>query len=394
MRKIICCILFHSVGVAQTWVRLADFTSTKRDDGVGVMVNGKAYFGTGLQEWNTTIDFRAYDLATNTWSLVPNMPHTTERQYACAFKGPDCFYVFGGDGVGGALTNMFKYDIGSGTWTQVASKPGSGLIGAACMDFNGKAVIVGGKYQDGQVSAEVWEYDIATDTWTQKNNFPFTPVRRASAAVLGGKGYVIHGIDNNGSHHSELYSYDRVDDSWSKISDFPSGKRSYSAMYALNNKLVIFGGHDSLNNFYNDTWYFAPSTLLWIQGPSLPGDGRRGGMSCGDGNDLYYSCGITATSRLTETWRLDVPVGIEEKTGIQQDGMTLSPNPAQDFVSIRFAGSPHRIRVLTMDGKEVFCQDSGSAEVIDLKIADLARGVYVVTVQTKDSLKSRKLVLE
>ena len=46
---------------AQLWIQLPDFPGLKRDDGVAVVVNNKAYFGTGLIEWSSTIDFHVLD---------------------------------------------------------------------------------------------------------------------------------------------------------------------------------------------------------------------------------------------------------------------------------------------------------------------------------------------
>lgn len=97
MKLISLLLLLTSHGFCQVWSRLPDFPSTRRDDGVAVVVGNKAYFGTGLQEdWYATNDFYELDLSLNTWRSLPQMPSYTQRQYACAFAGNNCFYVFGG----------------------------------------------------------------------------------------------------------------------------------------------------------------------------------------------------------------------------------------------------------------------------------------------------------
>ena len=186
IKKFLLLICFPFLVPAQTWQQLPDFPSTKRDDGVAVVVNNKAYVGTGLQEWNTTIDFYSYDHLTNKWKSISTMPHTTERQYACAFAGNNCFYIFGGDGVGGSLNDIYKYEVITDKWSAMTPRSGQGIIGASSFTFGDKTIICGGKYQSGKRNYEVWEYNATTNSWLKKNNFPYPPVLRASAAVIRG----------------------------------------------------------------------------------------------------------------------------------------------------------------------------------------------------------------
>ena len=324
---------------AQVWIRLTDFPAIKRDDGVAVTVNDKAYFGTGLIEWALTIDFYVLDLNTYAWSNMPTMPLSTERQYACAFAGPNCFYVFGGEGGGGALNTMYKYDIASSTWTAVSSKPGNGLVAASCMNFGDKVIICGGKFQGGKASAEVWEYTISSDSWQQKNDYPFPGRWRASATVHNNNGYLIFGRDTSGAFRKEFYKYTPANDSWTKIMDFPAPKgRAYSSLNVANTKLCVFGGIDSLDHYYKDIWYYNETTNSWLQGPDLPSTGRKGGMSCAYGENLIYTCGIgEGPMRLTETWKTDIPVGIKKETLSHSGLFSVYPNPANDFVKIELA---------------------------------------------------------
>jgi len=319
-------------------VQLPDFPGLKRDDGVAVVVNNKAYFGTGLVEWAITLDFYVLDLNDYSWSYGKAMPDNTNRQYACAFSGPGCFYVFGGDANGGATGNMFKYDIAANTWTAVASKPGNGLIGAACMNFGNKVIISGGRFQSGKASAEVWEYTLSTDTWVQKNDYPFPGRWRAGATVHNNAGYLIFGRDTGGAFRKEFYKYTPASDSWSKIMDFPAAKgRAYSSLQVANTKLCVFGGTDTLDHFYKDIWYYNETTNTWLQGPDLPSTGRKGGMSCAYGENLFYTCGIgEGPTRLTETWKTDIPLGVKENH--RSTVLSVYPNPSDGLITIGLTG--------------------------------------------------------
>ncbi|MDP3567349.1 kelch repeat-containing protein [Sediminibacterium sp.] len=329
--------LFTNILFGQTWVQLAGFPGTERDDGVAVRINNKAYFGTGLLAGFTLgNDFYAYDLATNTWSAIASMPTGSERQYACAFTSSNSFYILSGSGYSNAVfTDLQRYDVATNTWTVLTGKPGNGLIGASCLEYGDKIIIVGGKLQSGVVSDEVWEYTISTDTWLQKNNFPFGGRWRASTTVLNNIGYLLFGKDNNQSVRKEMYTYNNLTDTWVKLMDFPLPKgRSYAALNTANSRLVLFGGYDTLNYYYNDVWYYNDLSGLWQLGPNLPSFGRKGGMSFTNTDKFYYSCGINVSNtRLNETWVIDIPVGIKENS--LGNNFLIYPNPAKDILNLK-----------------------------------------------------------
>jgi N-acetylneuraminic acid mutarotase len=377
-------ILFTSMSLqAQVWVQLPDFPATKRDDGAAVVVNNVAYVGTGLQEWNATIDFFALDLHKLSWKKMNDMPHGTERQYACSFPGIDCFYVTCGDGVGGALNNTYKYDIATNSWTLMAPKPGAGLIAASCFSFGDKVIIVGGKFQNAKLNKEVWEYTISTNSWLQKNDFPFSPTWRGSHCTLNNLGYLMFGVDSNNVFSKTLYKYNPTIDSWQSIIDFPLAQgRAYAAMEGLNNRLCVFGGMDTTGTFYNDTWFFREGDLTWIPGPSLPGAARRGGMSYSSGKDFYYSCGYSALGRLTETWRTDVPTAITE---IESENKSVVYfDSVDEMLHIKLSAtqsSPNfTCTLFNLDGKLLFTKDFDIAHC-EINVANLSKGIYLLKIE-------------
>lgn len=398
MKSLFASLFFTQLVYGQAWVQLSDFPGTKRDDGIAVAVNNKAYFGTGLQEWNATNDFRVLDLTTYGWSIIPTLPATKERQYACAFTGNDCFYVFGGDGVGGALSDVFKFEVNTMVWTSLSSKPGNGLIGASCMNFGDKVIIAGGKFQNGKVSNEVWEYSLSTDSWQQKNNLPFAGRWRSSATVLGNTGYLIFGRDTGGSYRKELYNYQPANEQWTKITDFPQGAgRSYAALHTAKNKLILFGGIDTMGTYYNDIWYFDPLTTVWLQGPDLPAPGRKGGLSCSNGDIFLYSCGLgTGEQRLTETWMTDVPVAIQENNLSQS--FAVYPNPGKDRIWIQFSEQHTQNKSIyytlsDLCGKELVTKKLLSQNE-ELDLSSLKEGLYLLAFFLEERLIEVKKVVK
>jgi len=390
--RLIAAFLFPAIVSAQGWQRLADFPGTKRDDGVTVVVDNKAYFGGGLQEgWWLTIDFWALDLSTFSWSKISDMPHTTERQYGCAFPGNHCFYVFGGEGPDSVLNTLYSYDIASGSWSKKTSKPGAGVMAASCMTFGDKVIIAGGKVAGpGPATNEVWQYTISTDSWLRKADYPFPARWRSCAAVLNKKGYLLFGIDDSNSRRKELFRYDPVNDSWAHESDFPGDGRAYAAMEA-NSKLLVFGGHGEQNKYYDDVWYYNDSSGVWWQGPSLPGLPRRTNMSCLKDETFVISCGLgQGDVRLNETWLLDAPVGINE---IKRELFNVYPNPVGDELHITFSTEgKHELSMKDLSGNEllVIKTNGERSTVTDLRGTD--PGIYFLTCKDGNIQSVKKIV--
>jgi N-acetylneuraminic acid mutarotase len=397
-RYLVLVLFFSRCLSAQTWSQLADLPGTERDDGVSKTINNKAYFGTGLRNGFTLgNDFYCLDLSTNTWTTIAAMPNGAERQYAAAFTYSNYLFVHGGSGTGSLLSDTYRYDVTSNTWTTVASRPGTAVMGAGSFTINNKAYLFSGKFSNNVVSDEVWEYDMTSDTWTQKNNFPFGGRWRSSAAALNNNGYVLFGRDNNGSIRKEIYKYTPDTDTWIKITDFPQPKgRYYAGMQDAGNKLVVFGGIDTLDNYYNDCWYFVDISNTFSAGPSLPALGRKGGMCCSSGNKFYYGCGITSTNtRLKETWVLDVPVGIKEYS--RKFDFSVYPDPSNGLVYVCSSNKniKYHIQICDFTGKmllEKFA-DQPLNENIDLSV--FSKGIYLIKfVSDNNAIETRKIILE
>ena len=391
-------IFVYHVSTSQNWIQIQNFPASKRDDGVAVTVNNKAYFGTGLQEgWTATIDFYELDIPTLAWKKIPDMPHSTERQYACAFPGKNCFYIFGGDGIGGALNNLYKYDIASSSWIQMNSKPGNGLRGASCMAFGDSIIFVGGS-SNTSINNEVWLYVLSSNTWTKRNNFSYGGRWRACASVLNNKGYFMFGLDSNNIYRKEIFKYNLVADTWMPMSDFPSTiGRTYSSLVTASQQLVLFGGTDSLKNYFNDTWYYNDVTNKWIKDQTMPSFGRKGGMCASDGLHIYYSCGINKLDqRLNETWMTDIPLSLENEK--QNVSFQIYPNPAFNEINLIFSDAPldnFSYRVLSTNGFEVVSFQKINQSPTKINLSQLNSGIYFLEIKNeKGFIEIRKLIKE
>lgn len=382
MRLILFFLLAANLCNSQTWFQLADLPGPQRDDGTGAVINNECYYGTGSNGSSLENSFYKLNLSTNSWSTIAVMPSGSNRQYASAFTYSNYLFVSGGLGNAGAVfSDTYRYDTSINTWTTAAPKPGNAVWGAVSFTLGSKAYIFGGKYANSVGSSEVWEYDMLLNSWTQKNNFPFGARWRAAAAVLTNTAYVIFGLDNTGTgaFRKEIYKYIQVTDSWLKVADFPqpNSGRIYSSMQALNNKLIIFGGLDSLNNYYNDSWFF-DEINGFVQGPSLPSFGRKGGTSCAMGNKFYYFCGINSgNSRLKETWLLDLSVGIEKTA--EDNTFYISPNPCGNWLTIH-SNAPlkqYYFELCDLTGSKI---QSGEMSDNKIDISQYSKGIYFIKI--------------
>jgi N-acetylneuraminic acid mutarotase len=358
------------------WVQVADFPGPERDDGVSFTIGTKAYCGSGLQVgWSPGGDFYQLDLLNDSWAPITSLPAGKERQYACGFSDGTNGYVFGGESGGNDLTDLWMYSPASNSWVAKTSKPGNGLRGAACFVIGNNAYFAGGAYQSNAGLNEVWAYNMSTDTWSQKNNLPLTCWRGTATSTWAGKGYLLFGRELNGRFIKELYEYEPTSDTWTLKNNFPGKGRSYANMQVMDNKLVVFGGVDTLNTYYNELWTFDFSASPWQQLISMPSAGRKGGMGFqGYMSSYYYTCGIDqSNTRLKQTWKAQFPDAIEEYSNRKK--ITVYPDPAEDVVTIAHLKSAEKFTLSDLAGRIV--NEGITSGTID--VSGLSPGLYFLS---------------
>ena len=148
------------------WTKKERMAVARGGSGVAVL-DGKIYVagGEGAQLAGTA--FEAFDIATERWAVLPNLPEVRTHLTAQAVGGK--FYAIGGriGGIDAVRGDVFEYDPAARTWTRKAPMPtprggiASGVIG-------GKIIVFGGEGPSGRPEgtySQVEEYDPATDTW-------------------------------------------------------------------------------------------------------------------------------------------------------------------------------------------------------------------------------------
>lgn len=375
---------------AQTWTQLADFPSTSRDDGVGVVCNGTWYVGTGQRNGaGPANDFYVFNPQAATFSSIATLPGAP-RQYACTFNYNEVFYVFGGD-AGGTQNDLYQYSTASLQWVKKANRPGPGNMAAVAFSFDNKGVVACGRAADQTATAEVWWYDMGNDSWTKKNDVPFIPVWRAAGATYNGYGYLAGGITANGKFNKYLYKYDPINDSWSQEATLPNNQGyAYASLVPYGQGLVLLCGHDSLYKCTSGVWYYHVQQKTWSQLTAFSGAVRKGGMSAVLNGKIYYTCGIDQSNvRLNETWVYSDPVALSKET---LRDIKCYINSAKKALVINGPALPFTYEIIDVNGS-VQLSGTGHQSPFEIDAHDL-HGVMIVRLITKEGVFYKKFIGE
>lgn len=146
-------------------------------------------------------------------------------------------YVFGGSGLNGAATTIFSnrfqyYDIASNTWHSLPDMPTARETRGKIV--NDKLYVIGGF--NGTPSRLINVYDLKTNLWTNQYKMP-SGIYGHSLAVSGNKIFIAGGVNNQ----SFLAYFDTTTNTLHQLSSNMIPRR-HAVTEAYNNKLYIIGG--------------------------------------------------------------------------------------------------------------------------------------------------------
>lgn len=117
----------------------------------------------------------------------------------------------------------------------------------------------------------------------------------------------------------------------------------------------------------------------------------------------HHSCHIHADTVVWSDWGAPTMfyLGSEEpdtnRLGIRWESpvaFSLTPNPARGTATVRCDGGMASVVLLSVKGDIVQRRELAGAEVCTLDLADLARGMYIVSIATPQGTAAQKLVVE
>lgn len=175
------------------------------------------------------------DLATNTVTKGAVNRSYTGNSGSAIHNGR--IYVFGGSGLNGAATTVFSdrfqyYDIASDTWNPLPDMPTAREAKGKIV--NDKLYVIGGF--NGTPSRLINVYDLKTNLWIDKYTMP-VGISGHSLAVYGNKIFIAGGVNSQ----TFLAYFDTTTHKLHQLSSNMIPRR-HAAAEVYNNKLYIIGG--------------------------------------------------------------------------------------------------------------------------------------------------------
>lgn len=193
--------------------------------------NNKIYIFNG---WGNS-HLEILDLATNKITKGAINHSYTGNSGSAIYNGK--IYVFGGSGLNGAATTVFSnkfqyYDIASNTWNSLPNMPTAREAKGKIV--NDKLYVIGGF--NGTPSRLINVYDLNTNLWIDQYTMP-AAISGHSLAVSGNRIFIVGGFNNQ----AFLAYFDTTTNKLHQLSSNMIPRR-HAAAEVYNNKLYIIGG--------------------------------------------------------------------------------------------------------------------------------------------------------
>ncbi len=158
---------YYFNALTQTWNSISNLpysavfgSSAATSDGTYGYVLG------GVNNSGNRQELLRYDPNTDTWSVISNYP-------AGGASAPFLVYWNGYLYAGGAncSNEFYQYDIASGTWTALPNLPGN-CKNCAAHVVNGKIYVAHRNWGCTPCTKDIWVYDIANNSWSVVTTYP------------------------------------------------------------------------------------------------------------------------------------------------------------------------------------------------------------------------------
>jgi N-acetylneuraminic acid mutarotase len=223
--------------------------------------------------------------ASNTWAPIPPMPccfgFRVSVGAATNPAGQSIAYVFGGTtDYGGTGVAVRAYNVATNTWSvKNPIVPTFSLNGVG--NIGGKLYLTGGYPESGEPtrSASTWVYDPATDVLTQKADMPLhtadgvTGVIGDKLYVLPGScyaiGFVAEGYCNQDEFIRKLFRYNPATNIWVTKASAPHYHK-HGVGGVIGDKFYVVGGNKDVDPPTRALDVYDPATNSWKTLASLP----------------------------------------------------------------------------------------------------------------------------
>jgi hypothetical protein len=240
-----------------------------------VQTDTHLYVFGGVSDSTRVSNVNRMNITTGVWQSRAPMPFASEAPTCALMASTGIAYCTEGDTGSG----FASYNIATDTWTSLADVPGGDHYGSASGAFNGKVFVAGGTTA---ITNEVLVYDVASNTWSAGTAAPDVFLL-AGYQQVGQFLYIVGGFTFELSNNSKLVAEQssvlyrgqwtrqpqvpsannsnswRLDMSsapgaWSIGPAFTSGRADFGLAYDPGtNKLYAMGGDSSGGGFFDST---------------------------------------------------------------------------------------------------------------------------------------------
>lgn len=153
------------------------------------------------------------------------------------------------------------YDVTSNAWTTLANLPVA-VSGATAVALNGQLCVLGGLLASGDPTSEVQVFRPDINQWVSDPNLGAIPALKvarhsAAAAVLDGKIYVFGGMTEGRVVTTDCEVYDPATRKWQTLPPMPFARYLHAAA-ALGGKVFVLGGNNAQGQSQRTVEAFMP----------------------------------------------------------------------------------------------------------------------------------------
>ncbi len=251
--------------------------------------------------------FSKYDIEKKVWKELA-VPPTACGQYGTqlVYDNAKTMYFMPGGAQYDYTGYLFKYDISSNTWSKLQDMP-STLSNISSSVF---ANVGSSQYlyvMRGTQIPSFYRYSIVDNSWLLMDTYVNKTSVSYGVSLAFDNGTTIYGLDNN---TNEFKKYDIVQNKWTNLPNADvSASASYDSVVYFNNKIYALQ-NSTIGNSGVVLFEYTPASAVWKNLGTVPGPSqeRKHPMAMvTDGSKYLYT--LMGYDRLLSLIRYDIPNG-------------------------------------------------------------------------------------
>jgi N-acetylneuraminic acid mutarotase len=273
-----------------------------RQEARGGVMDGKVWIFGGFYSnaTNATSQVDIYDIASNSWSKLPDfgpMPQT--HSSVAADPANHAFYFVGGlygDFPSTPTDRVFKFNTITKTWSEPLPKLPIMYHSGGAAIVNGMLHFFGGSEKDRVTDTGrhlVLNLSNPSSGWQPAADLPDARCH-FSTVVLNGKIYAIGGQHRHDQHTDQsasVHRYDPATNAWTKLADLPTPKsHDENSVFVYDGKIIMAGGQIGRFGSTDEVVSYDPATNKWTKIGTLPVP-QQAGFVVPHGNQIVVTIG-------------------------------------------------------------------------------------------------------